>query len=366
MVFLLFNCICCSRDKIDFPFFIHRLAWLLLFISCVECTISIAQYFCQHSIGLRLLGEPSLQNFPFINPGKHRWLFDQFLSPTSSSDVLCRATGTFPHPNVLGGFLFCSLMASYYLCMKETSALKRSFLLGMILLQIFTLYIAYSRSAILALTLSTLIWCLLQFKEIASRHGLHFAAFKKVGLIGATVLAGAAIGLSLFYSQITARGGIVNSIAMTQVASTERGQYVNMAFEMIQEHPLLGVGFNNFQLYAKPTQAEFPGYFFHSKVHNIYLLIASETGLIGGALFLLFLLAILKTVWGRLKNPFPAIDSQEKIFLISAFLGILLIGGFDFYFIHTLHGRLLFFGFAALLYASSLKNREFAPILEGA
>ena len=144
---------------------------------------------------------------------------------------------------------------------------------------------------------------------------------------------------------------------MTQVADSERVQYMNMAFEMIQEYPFLGVGFNNFQLYSEPTQEAFPGYFFHSKVHNVYLLIASEIGLIGGVFFLLFLWVILKTAWltalARSNNSHLYSNNQEMFFLLATFSGIMLIGVFDFYLIHTPHGRMLFFGFAAFLYAMS-------------
>lgn len=348
MAFLLFYSICSSRCQIDFSLFIRRLAWLLICISCLECLISVYQYFCQESIGLQFLGEPNMRHFPFVNPGKHRWLFDKILSPAQSSDFLCRAMGTFPHPNILGGFLFCSLMASLYLWMKEEHRSRQMFLLGTILLQVFTLYIAYSRSAFLALGLSALFWCVLQFKAIVRQYGLHFLALRRLAIVSAALLTSGLIGIGLFFSQMSARGGIFNYNAVTQFADSERVQYLKMAFNMIQEHPLLGVGFNNFQLCSDPIQAACPGHIFFSKVHNIYLLVAAETGLIGGGLFLLFLISILKTAWHSLKTP---TDSQEKIFLLSVFLGFLLIGACDFYFLHTQHGRILFFGFSALLYA---------------
>ena len=355
MIFLFFNSICCSQYKIDVRSSIKKIAWIILFVSCLECAVGIYQYFYQQPIGLRFLGEPNLYHFPFANPGKHRWFLDKLLNPSQSSVFLYRATGTFPHPNILGGYLFCSLMASYYLWVKEERKLLRLFVLGAILLQIFTLYTAYSRSAMLALALSTLIWCAFQLRESFRQHGFRLLALRKFAILGATILVGCAIGIGLFFSQISARGGILNYNSVTEYADTERVKYLKIAVEMIKDHPLLGIGFNNFQLAAQPFQAEFPGHIFFSKVHNIYLLMASETGLIGGGLFLLFLGAILKValraVFSRPNDLSKDAAPQEEIFLFATFLGLLLIGICDFYFLNTQHGRIIFFGFSALLYA---------------
>jgi O-antigen ligase len=350
MVFLLFNCIRCAQRKIDFLPLIKAFAWIILALSCVECLIAFSQYLQQASIGLRFLGEPNISHFPFANPGKHRWIFDQLFPSQPSVDYLYRASGTFSHPNILGGFVFCSLMASYYLFMSEKNKIRRSFVLGMLPLQIFTLYIAYSRSALLALAFSTLFWCFLQYKKIVAERQLDFK--KIITLLTAIVILGSA-GIGVFYSQLSARGGILNYNSVTQYADTERLEYTKIALKMIREHPLVGVGFNNFQLYLDQFQSPHTPHVLFAKVHNIYLLMASETGLIGGGLFLLFLWFVVKTAYRAIFPIDKTKCSQEILFLFAAFLGLLLIGCFDFYFLNTQTGRMLLFGFAALLYAVS-------------
>ena len=298
-----------------------------------------------------------MRHFPFHNPGKHRWFFDK--SPSCES--LYRASGTFTHPNILGGFLFCSLLASFYLFMK---AIPRSgyksrlvFLTLTIFLQVFTLYIAFSRSAILALVLAVLIWGFLQCKGIIKNKSFRSLTFYRFAILASAILSSAVICIAMFYPQLIARGGIINYNAVTTYADSERIQYLKMAVDMIKEHPLLGIGFNNFQLYEAPNQAGYPGHIFFSKVHNIYLLIASEMGLIGALLFSLFIFSILKKSWkGIWQDP----GFQEKIFLLSVFCGLLFIGACDFYLLHTPHGRILFFGFAALLYSIS-EPQHFSP-----
>jgi hypothetical protein len=339
-IFLFFQAICAARRRLDLKAFIPTLAWILVSVSCLQCALCVYQYFAQHALGLSFLGEINLGHFPFHNPGKHRWLFDN----AAGSEFLYRASGTFTHPNILGGFVFCSVMAAFYLFMKSVGRSRKFFLIGIIFLQIFTLYIAFSRSAILALVISSLIWGGFQLKK---------GGFRSFRILASALLIGCVACIGLFYNQLTARGGIINYNAVTTYADSERVQYLKMAVDMIKEHPLLGIGFNNFQLYEDPVQSGYPGHIFFSKVHNIYLLIASEMGLIAGALFLLFILSVLKKAWPGKKD---GEDTQEMIFLLSAFCGLLFIGLCDFYLIHTPHGRILFFGFAALLYSIKGKN----------
>jgi hypothetical protein len=350
LIFLFFNFICCVRKRINLISFTHQLAWILVIISCIQCAIGIYQYFNQHSLGLSFLGELDMRHFPFHNPGKHRWLFDKVLNPAQSSELLYRASGTFTHPNILGGFLFCSVLASFYLFMKTEIKSQHILLISIIFLQIFTLYIVFSRSAILALVLSTLIWGFLQLKILIKHHGFRSPIFRRFAILASAILMSSLVGIGIFYSQLTARGGIINYNTVTTYADSERIQYLRMAIDMIKDHPMLGIGFNNFQLYENPIQPGYPGHIFFSKVHNIYLLIASEMGLISGVLFLLFIFSILKNSW---RVPIRPEGSLERIFLLSVFWGLLFIGACDFYLLHSPHGRILFFGFSALLYSIS-------------
>ncbi|HEX6386485.1 MAG TPA: O-antigen ligase family protein, partial [Anaerolineae bacterium] len=75
-----------------------------------------------------------------------------------------------------------------------------------------------------------------------------------------------------------------------------RLQMMRLAIKIIKDHPLLGVGANNFALmipqYATP---ELTGWI--KTVHNKYLLVWAETGLGGLVTFLLFLLTTIRRGW---------------------------------------------------------------------
>ncbi len=343
LLLLFFNSVRVLCERIHLRLFIQKLCWILVIVCTVECAFGILQYFTQGNLGLHFLGEKNLWHFPFPNPDQHRWLFDHFFKSGGGHPYLCRASGTFSHPNIFGGFILCSALATYFLFVQQLYKRKKALLFLCLLLQYFSLFIAFSRSAMIALALSSIIWCVLQFRNKDSSSQAFRRCLKMIGIMGISSL----LCISLFYSQLTARGGILNYNAMSQYADSERIQYMKIALEMVKEHPFIGIGLKNFQLYLDSFQGSMPGHFFFAKVHNIYLLMAAETGLIGGGLFLVFLLAIVRRGWRVRENL------QIKAFLFSLFIGLLFIGQCDFYLLDSPQGSLLFFGIAGLLSALS-------------
>src|SRR3989338_4321320 len=98
--------------------------WLILVSSSFQAGLAIWQYLNQYSAGHRYLGEEFLRpglsglaEFPsngVVNPAIAQFLPN--LSTISDGFSLnMRAYGTFPHPNVLAGFLFFGILASLYL-----------------------------------------------------------------------------------------------------------------------------------------------------------------------------------------------------------------------------------------------------------
>lgn len=335
--FLFFNSLRCSCVKLNFSRIVYKVAWLFICLAFFECAVGIAQYFTQDSVGLKFLGEKSPKTFPFVNPGHSLWFFGS----KQEAAFLYRVSGTFLHPNILGGFLFCCILATYYLFFLTKSKVKRVCLAGMVFLQFFTLYLSFSRAALLAIAFSTLLWFGLQWNK--SRKS---GSFK---IIAGVIFCSACLGVYALYPQLSARGGIFNLNTNSLGADTERVMYMKVASQMIQEHPFLGVGYNNFQIHAHRFQDQFPNNRLHSKVHNIYLLIGSEAGLIGGGIFLLFLCSLLRASWRGISKSISDEEFQAKAFLLSLFLGFLLIGGCDFYFLETPQGSIPFFGIAGLL-----------------
>ena len=120
--------------------------------------------------------------------------------------------------------------------------------------------------------------------------------------------------------------------------SLELRQELNkVAIKMIKKYPLTGVGLNNFI----PSLTQFKkglSYQELQPVHNIYLLIGAESGLMGLGLFLwLIYLSYRKFLQGN--NEITKQRNKKLSIILTA---ILLLGLFDHYFFTLQQTQLLF------------------------
>lgn len=332
VVVLLFNAIRTAFDEKQILPFFRFLAWTLFFLSLFQSAIAMIQYFSQSPVGLKCIGECDITHYSFSVTGGKRWIFDA----GTTKDILIRASGTFPHPNILGGFLFCALLSTLYLYFTE--AKKKLILIG-ILLQVPTLFLTFSRAALIAFNLIAALWLFFQIIKPSTRK----TAFR----LSLLLIALQALCVFFFYPQLSARGGLINYNKLVQGADSERLAYQKIALNMVKEHPLLGIGLNAFQIESHHYNTNDRP--LSSRVHNIYLLLAAETGLIGAGCFFLFLISLLR-------HARRALHTQEGQLLLFLFLGLLFIGCCDFYLLCTPHGQILFFATAALYLGASNKS----------
>lgn len=312
-----------------------KIAKIVLVTALIECVIAIAQYFVQHSLGLKGLGEPTLIGRNYLGPhfpmaDGSIWILDHFFHGIRDKAFVLRACGTLTHPNVLGGFMVFSLLMTYYLYGQSQ---RRAALSLAILLQTFVLFITYSRSAIFAAAITTLIWIALttwREKKLTTLIGVAAGSFL--------------LSLGLLYPQMFHRGGIVSYNVVSQNSDALRLTVQDVGIAMFKAHPFLGVGFNNYMLAFK-TYAE-GGALPATYIHNVYLHLGVEVGLFGVLSFLIFCLFILIKGWKNRHRP-------EVLTCLCIFLGFLAIGLVDFYPLCIQQGRLIFFlaaGFIAAPY----------------
>jgi len=306
--------------------------WALFGAGLFQGAISIIQYFNQHMLGLRIIGEQALcATIP--SPDGHRWVFDQLFHRFGKSGTIFRAMGTMPHPNVMGGFFAVALFITSYLFFIHKK--WRFWLAPAYLIQLFAMALTYSRSAFFAYTISSILWMI----WLRWRQKISIQSVATLILVCTTI-----VGI-LLHEQIYSRGGIVNYNETARQSDLERLFYQDIALKMIRQHPFLGVGFGQFASqssnYLSPeldlSQIKF------SCVHNIFLLIAAEMGLFSLAIFLCWVGIMIWCGW-------RATDYLiETALLWSLFIGFLFIGCCDYYPIVFQQGKLLFFGLAGLL-----------------
>jgi O-antigen ligase len=109
---------------------------------------------------------------------------------------------------------------------------------------------------------------------------------------------------------------------------------MEVAWSMIVANPLLGVGLNNYTLAAKAydATAERVTLFFNAPVHNLYLFILAEVGILGLAAFLWLVLVVLGRGVALSRSADPEI-SRIALGLVMGLAAFLIHGLVDFDFI---------------------------------
>lgn len=266
----------------------------------------IAQFMFQHSIGgpLRWLGE---RTFNVDTPGIARIAI-------GGQEVL-RPYATFPHPNVLGGYLAALLPLLIYRLLKFTNVTngKKIFYGSTTFLGLIALALTFSRSAIVVGGIAMMA-AIMRMLNSESRITNKFKR-KLLFCIQCSLFS----VLILFFFIVVARIHTVDESVVIR-------QELNVAAMKIwRSSPIVGVGLGNF-LIELPKVLPTRSVYFLQPVHNIYLLLLSQVGVVGIGFILLFVVKQLK--------------HESRIMNISVF-SMLALGLVDHYPLTLQQGQLL-------------------------
>lgn len=295
------------------------ICWIFLATALIECGVGIAQYAMQEHVGLKAFGEPALTPYqaPQISAeGGRHWIFGESLG---RKEVL-RAQGTFAHPNVFGAFLGLTLLATSFLFLEKRGR-ARLFLGSAIVLEVFTLLLTFSRGALYG----SIGGALLLIAFFFSRKGwLLLIPYLLGGIFSVCIL------LPAFALKDTSSGAV-----------SSRFYFQKLALEVAKERPLLGSGWGRYLIEVEHARSLEPNREVLT-VHNIYLLLLAETGVLGLGAFLLGLGALLLCALRKRK------ESEVKL-LVAMLLFLLLFGCVDHFLILRQHGRMMLFLIIGLL-----------------
>jgi len=200
---------------------------------------------------------------------------------TGPHDSFIRVGGTVGSPNETGAYL--SLLLPLAVCLLFADITRRQKWLACSVLASggMALIFTFSRGGWIALVLAAL---MVGFTLMRTR-GMSLKA--AVGILAILIV----LYLS-FHSLIAAR-----LFSNDQGSAESRIPLIMLAFRMIADHPILGVGANNFSLAMLAyLTSEFRNGFLYA-VHNKYLLIWTETGIGGLLAYLAFLTGALRLGW---------------------------------------------------------------------
>jgi len=304
--------------------FVADLFLIVQFI--IQAVIGLWQFIVGRSIGADFLGESVLLKHAYTSS----WI-------DLEGKAYLRAYGTFAHPNIFGIFLLLLLM---YFLFSQTSDITRrihsnspirlliSFLISIIIV------ITLSRTAIV---LAFLAWVIFAFSMIKyTANSFNSLIISPPGFIVERFL------------QLFSEG---------RVSLTDRVELLKISAKMIKENPFTGVGFGRFVVAMGPDTPWSFGRSLFEPVHNIYMLILSEHGVIAGSFLIIYLLILII-------NSFRSVAmSGKKNYILSGLLLILTISlffvGFIDHFLITLPqgvGLLSIFIFSIIMIGASFRE----------
>jgi O-antigen ligase len=232
----------------------------------------------------------------------------------SGDNRLMRAYGTFPHPNIFGGYVAFGIVALAWLARfvankrRLTGALLAGAVLGA------TLIGTFSRSAWLGLIIAflTLIGFMLWQRRMPPRRAIPVMV---LGL--ASVLA----TLVVFHAQVFSRFDTNQRLEIISIEE-RTSQYQTFA-DVFLGSPMLGVGPAAYTFILERLDPGHPVWSYQP-IHNVFLLILAELGLVGVVAFGYFVFQI---------NPLANADVRRVGAWFAIATGILLftIALFDHY-----------------------------------
>lgn len=265
--------------------FLNYLVLLLFSSVLLQGLIGVFQFLISVDLNLTFLGESNLISGA-IGTSTVAIAGQQFM----------RAYGTFPHPNVFSGYLLLSAVVGAYNLLRR----KERGLLSFLLMAHSTFFVFFTMSRV-AWILFIFLWVLvimLWFKPKWSMNGIFFASIGE---------------------------RFTDLFSGTDYSVSDRINLLKSSWEVIKTNWFGGVGAGQFvkgMEGAVPTTTS--GILLLQPVHNVYMLVLSEHGVIfGGALLASLAMVVYKKV--------QALMSTKAWIPLFALFAILFIGLFDHY-----------------------------------
>jgi putative inorganic carbon (hco3(-)) transporter len=294
----------------------------------LQALIAFYQYKTGHTLGLGVFGEKTL--------------IEQDIGYVAN-----RATGTIGHPNILAYFFEILIP-----CMFAMLVVERSFFLKLwygccVFLGVIGLFTTLSRAAWLTLPFSMGVVFLVLFKDRLWKLKTFMFLF-----FGATLLL---IILAFAYPTIERR------FTHTDYGSAKARTPMNIAaLSIVRQFPVIGVGLNNcaavFKRFDTTGHARILRGVAHV-VHNMYLQIWLEVGLIGLLMFLYIFIAAAVIAWRLLFR----VSQWRRGVLIGVLCGLMAQGFHCFFdpgFKTMMNMCMLVYGLIGIIGAVSLLHEE--------
>jgi O-antigen ligase len=196
-----------------------------------------------------------------------------------------RSYGSFPHPNIFGGFMVIAFFATLF-WLKTAKGHWKFAGWFFLILNFLGLFLSFSRSAWLGFALAFIFWLVMNLKEKETRLETAKIIFIVIAFSGVLVLN--------FWPILDTR--ISSSGRLEQKSNQGRITLLIQDVGVVKNKWFLGTGFGNYTYYLYQQDSSESAHDYQP-VHNVFLLIWSELGIFGLIIFLTLLFFISWRVW---------------------------------------------------------------------
>ena len=292
-----------TKTKLDKKIIIS----LIVATASIQAVWGLGQFLTQSTVANKWLGlanhDPRLAGTSVV----------EAIGPDGYGERWLRAYGGLSHPNVLGGLLAIGLILALWLLTNKTTDPKNNISRDWLLLIVIALlsaglFVTFSRTALLAALLGTIILVVSQLKN-----------WRK--LLVALVTIGLTIGICSWHYGYLYQSRLEISSRLETKSTNERMDLMTEAWDLIKAKPLTGAGLANFGIAAWQDDEIKKDVFAYQPVHNLFLLIAAEGGLVLLIIFVALLIIAIKSSWQDQDRAF-------KLALIAVLVSLMI---FDHY-----------------------------------
>jgi O-antigen ligase len=223
-----------------------------------------------------------------------------------------RMTGTFGSPNAAGSFLAMFLPLAATMAVMPVRRALRALAVAAFGFGTFALVVTFSRGAWIAFTIAFAFLVVMAVRR---------------GLVKANLVLG--LGAAGLISMVALRTMVWERVFGADAGSTQsRFPLFDIAWRLISEHPVTGVGANNFAVALRDFFTPEFGQTWLYIVHNDYVLVLAEAGVVALAAYLVFLGSIFVRAAPALRAR-DAVASPIAVALVAGVIGRLLHMSFD-------------------------------------
>ena len=220
-----------------------------------------------------------------------------------NNQLYLRGYGTFPHPNVFGGWLMFNMFLGWFL--YDGMDRKRDYSIVLMFLSSLVMVLTFSRIGYLVTGLIWLVFLGNIFVRINTkkqRRSIKTERTKEFGMVGL----------------VSER--VLNLVGGGDSSWSERLDLMRESILVIKSNLLLGTGIGRFVSSMGSVPRSSSGILILQPVHNVFLLLISELGLVGFGLFSTLLYFFLK-------------NRKFTVRLITVLVCLVIWGMFDHYWV---------------------------------